>query len=429
VYAGPDRGPTLQAREALARFSLTLSVTLHLLAMAVAGRLRAPGQDRAKTAARPRPDGRRILVLTAGVGGGHEAAGRSIAEQLESSGYEVVVEDGMRTMSRFLHWSLTRSYRSQARDMSELLAVTFAATSSVVLSAAIRWLVGLLYARPLSRLLRAERPDAVVSTYPLVNAALGRMRRRGTVSVPAVAVVADYGVHPLWVAPGLDYHLVASLRSAELAVRAGAVAVPVRIPVREDFRHVPTRDVARAQLGIPEDALVALTVGGVWEIGDLEAAAVCAVESGAYAVVVTGENQELKQRLEEGFSGTPNARILGWRSDMPVLMAAADCLLQNAGGMTCTEAIEVGLPILIFKPIPGHGEFNAIVMEHEGVARIVPGAEELCDLMRLAAKDRSVLTVPQRAPANTEIDAFLRTLLDHVAAATPGPKNLPPGGS
>ena len=61
-------------------------------------------------------------------------------------------------------------------------------------------------------------------------------------------------------------------------------------------------------------------------------------------------------------------RILGWRDDLPTLMAASDCLIQNAGGMTCIEAIEMGLPVIFYESFLGHGELNALVMEQEGAA-------------------------------------------------------------
>lgn len=106
------------------------------------------------------------------------------------------------------------------------------------------------------------------------------------------------------------------------------------MPVAASFGEAPDREVARTSLGIPPDAFVALLVGGVWGIGDLEGAATCALEAGAYTVVVTGENAQLKRRLKRRFADEPGARILGWRDDMSVLMAAADRLVQNAGAMT-----------------------------------------------------------------------------------------------
>ena len=60
---------------------------------------------------------------------------------------------------------------------------------------------------------------------------------------------------------------------------------------------------------------------------------------------------------------------LGWRDDVPDLMAAADVLVHNAGGLSCTEALVAGLPVVTYRPIPGHGRANAAVLARPGSQR------------------------------------------------------------
>jgi len=352
-----------------------------------------PGNGQGLAAAGPT----KTLILTAAVGGGHAAAGRAVRAELDRAGHRVVVEDGFRAMSPTLSGFLSEEYRRQARNASESLATVFGVTSRKAGAWSVRTAVGLLFARRLLATIRSESPDVVVSTYPLVSAALGRLRATGRMRVPAAAVIADYGVHPLWVVPVLDIHLVASRRSAELTRRAGGEAALIRMPVDPAFRSAPTRDAARTALGIPPGAFMVLVVGGAWGIGDLEGAARCAVRSGAYTVVVTGENTDLKDRLERAFGG--DALVLGWTDQMPALMSAADCLIQNAGGMTCLEALEVGLPVILFSPIVGHGELNCRVMEEEGAAIRAHDTGELRVLLEAAVKGEIRLPVPKRDAA------------------------------
>src|ERR671932_2176393 len=354
---------------------------------------------------RPRSDGvcpvgptGKVLILTAAVGGGHEAAGRTVRAELERAGHSVAMADGLRQMSLVLDWLLVRFYSRQVRNTPRSLGAVFAATSRRWGAAAVRFLVGLLFADRLLEVISRERPDLVVSTYPLVTAALGRLRRVGRLHIPAAAIIPDYGVHPLWVDPWVDLHLVVSRQSAELARRVGGKVSLARLPVMDGFHSAPTRDEARAILGLPQKAFVALVVGGAWGIGNLEGAAQCVAESGAHTVVVTGTNVELRARLQARFASEEHVRILGWRDDVPVLMAAADCLIQNAGGMTCLEAVEMGLPLLIFDPILGHGEFNAEVMELAGAARRVHTAGELTAILRSAVRGETALAAPRAEP-------------------------------
>jgi processive 1,2-diacylglycerol beta-glucosyltransferase len=353
----------------------------------------------------------KVLIFTAAVGGGHEAAGQTVRVELEHTDRSVVTTDGLRVMSRTLSWLLNQGYCSQARNTPKSLGAVFAVTSRRSGAAVVRFAVSLLFANRLLRVVRREQPDLIVSTYPLVTAALGHLRSNGRLRVPTAAVIADYGVHPLWVDPNVDLHLVVSRHSAELARRAGGSATVVRIPVASGFYSAPVRDEARTALGLPPEVFVALIVGGAWGIGDLGEAARCAVESGAYTIVVTGNNAELKARLEKRFGHRENVRILGWSEDMPVLMAAADCLIQNAGGMTCMEAIEMGLPIIIFDPIPGHGELNAHVMEIAGAVRRAHTAEELVTLLSSAARRETSLLAPHRELAAPAVSTVLESLV------------------
>ncbi len=353
----------------------------------------------------------KVLILTAAVGGGHEAAGRAVRAELECAGYTVTMADGLRTMSRILDLALVRGYRRQVRGVPRTLSAVFALTSRRAGAAAIRILVGSLFARRLLATLSKERPDLVVSTYPLVTSALGRLRKNGRLRVPAIAVIADYGVHPLWVDPRVDLHLVVSRPSAELAESAGGITSLVRMPVAPALRGAPSREEARSALGLSREGFVILIVGGAWGIGNLQEAARCAAGSGASTIVVTGSNTALQRRLAAEFAREENVQVLGWRDDLPVLMAAADCLIQNAGGMTCIEAIENHLPIVMFDPIPGHGELNASIMERAGAASWVHGAEALGALLRSASRQEISLRAPQTEPSAPTISDAITPLL------------------
>ena len=62
---------------------------------------------------------------------------------------------------------------------------------------------------------------------------------------------------------------------------------------------------------------------------------------------------------------------------MPRLMAACDVMVENAGGLTANEAFAVGLPVVTYLPIAGHGKDNAEGMEELGVTRYARAPEDL----------------------------------------------------
>jgi UDP-N-acetylglucosamine:LPS N-acetylglucosamine transferase len=72
-------------------------------------------------------------------------------------------------------------------------------------------------------------------------------------------------------------------------------------------------------------------------------------------------------------------------------------MIQNTQGMTCLEAAEMGLPIITYNPLPGHGELNAAVMEETGFAKWCRTGEELTALLRGAADGSAPLQAPYQA--------------------------------
>lgn len=356
------------------------------------------------------PERKRVLIFTASVGAGHEATGREIAEELRSAGHVVILDDGLQAMGRLTSFLMVDFYAWQLEHAPWLYDAIFRCSSTGPASKTARWFTGKRHGRHVLALINEAKPDIIISTYPLVTAALGRLIRAGRVKQPVIATISDFGAHPMWMTPEADLHLVPAQCSADLVARGGGRVRVATFPINQRFKSTIGRDEARARFGLPPDAVVPLIVGGAWGVGDLEGAAECAVNAGTSPVIVAGRNEELKTRLEARFGGNPNVRILGWTAEMPALMAAADCLVQNAGGVTCLEAMQVGLPIVIYRPLPGHGQMNARLMAQSGAALRVDTAGEFEQLLARARRgDRAALPAPRRDPSCAATPAILET--------------------
>jgi hypothetical protein len=145
--------------------------------------------------------------------------------------------------------------------------------------------------------------------------------------------------------------------------------------VRDRFTsELPDPVGARAHFGLPAEQPVVLLVAGSWGIGDIERTFDEVAEAGDfYPLAVCGNNERLRRRLAAKNTGM----VLGWTDEMPALMAAADVLVENAGGLTCMEAFASGLPVVTYRPIAGHGRGNAQDMTRAGVADYVSSPAEL----------------------------------------------------
>jgi len=341
------------------------------------------------------PHGRRILVLSAAMGGGHTQIANELRRRLAERGHEARVVDLLDLMppptGRWLHdlypWLVNRVPWLYQR----VYDVFFTARQE----AGERAGVPVRLALPgLRRLVAEFRPDVAVSTYPLSALALGRLRGRGELGCPAVTVITTFSVNNLWLHPAADAELCISDDAAEdvqrRTGRSGVVCGPI---IRPAFQGLSAEDRAewradvRRRFGIPQDSRVALVTTGSMGLAGSAAAAAAAIahRPGWVPLVVCGRNEELCARMRQ----VEGAVVVGWVDDMPALMAAADVLVDNNCGMAAKEALGVGLPVVTFRPLAGHGKDDVAAVERLGLTDVVQHPDELVRAIdRLAGDDR-----------------------------------------
>jgi UDP-N-acetylglucosamine:LPS N-acetylglucosamine transferase len=323
--------------------------------------------DERSPGANPAGSAPRITIISASVGAGHDGAADELALRLRAEGFLVDRHDFLDLLPARLGRLLSGTYHRLLTWAPAGYQRIYAATEHAGRPGPA---ARALFRTAERRTLRAITPDtrAVVSTYPGASQVLGGLRMRGRLTVPAITYLTDFSVHSFWVAPGIDTHLAAHPVPAGQARAQGAAGVTVTGPVTAR-RFAPVtgegRCAARVRFGLPERGVLALLVAGSWGVGPVEQVAAELVECGAVVpVVVCGRNQALAERLRA--AGVDH--VYGWVEDMPALMAAADVLVQNAGGLTSLEAFASGLPVASYRCIPGHGQTNAAALQEAGLA-------------------------------------------------------------
>ena len=229
--------------------------------------------------------------------------------------------------------------------------------------------------------------DLVVATHPLILDPLlrgyGRRERP-----PLVTVVTDLvTTHAFWYHPEADLCLVPTEEARRRALRNGVAAEKVLVtglPVATGFRGPRSeRTALRAELGWPPDLPVALLVGGGEGMGPLGeiAAAVDAARLGIGLAVVVGRNEKLRARLDTHRWAGPT-RIYGFVRNMPALMAAADVLLTKAGPGTVTEALNAGLPMILYGRLPGQEDGNVKLVTDAGAGVWAPSMRAIVSSLK-----------------------------------------------
>jgi 1,2-diacylglycerol 3-beta-galactosyltransferase len=235
--------------------------------------------------------------------------------------------------------------------------------------------------RSLRKLINQNPADMIVSVHPLANEsflhALGKQRP------PFITVVTDLvTTHALWYDQDVDLCLVPTETARERGLLAGLYPEQVKVvglPVADRFcQPIGNKKALREQLGWHPDQPVVLLVGGGEGMGPLEKTALAIADTNLpiTLVVVAGRNVELKQHLES--RKWPIAtRIYGFVHEMPDFMRAADILVTKAGPGTISEALNAGLPMILYSRLPGQEDGNVDFVISEGVGVWAPKTSEI----------------------------------------------------
>lgn len=363
----------------------------------------------------------RILLLSAEFGSGHLAAAEAVAAACRSLSADcetVVVQSRSPLLGLF-----ARAYLWQIRHTPGLYRRLYRLPPGKPL----RWLVIRVLRGPVRRALDQYNPDVVVGTHPFpAGAALHLMTHPRRRKVPVVMALTDFSPHGFWIWPGVARYCAASPEAAAQLVRRGAEAdavlatgIPVRTALAASF-HTGSRGQSRSR------ARRVLVIGGGLGLGPI-AAAVDALLSlpqpDLQVTVICGRNETLLSQIRRRHGGDPRLTALGFTDEIVDHMRAADLLVTKPGGITCAEALALGLPLLLIDPLPGHEEENAAYLAGTGAAlvvgrnRVADAAHEL--LFRHPERLAAMAAAARRAgyPASAlTIAAEVLTLADSTRA-------------
>jgi processive 1,2-diacylglycerol beta-glucosyltransferase len=272
-----------------------------------------------------------------------------------------------------------------------------------------------LNTRKLSAELARLAPDAILCTHFLPAELLSRQRAKGAGLPPVWVQVTDFDVHALWVHPLVDHYCVASdevaFRLADRGVPRDKITV-TGIPVMPQFSAALTRAACARELGLSPDRFTVLMMAGGAGVGGLDelAARLLRLPADLQLIALAGRNEVLHRRLQALSRSHPGRLFpLGFTTTVERVMTAADLVVTKPGGLSVSECLAKGRPMLLVSPIPGQEERNADYLLEAGAAiKAVDAATLEFKLARLMAD-------PARLHAMSE--AAHKIARPHAAAA------------
>jgi len=318
----------------------------------------------------------RILILAAGVGAGHNQAADAVHQAygmvpeagevkridiLETTNemFAKLYDDAYFTLVSEVPWVVGWGYDSQDAPFN--------------LPPLVRWW-DQLNTTDLVRDIRDFDPDLVICTHYLPARLVALMLARRQLRTSLALVTTDYDFQGLWLTSPFNQFFVARDESREFMISLGVPGDRVQvsgIPVRQGLGEPVDEAAVRQRFELdPELPIVLISAGasgGSYTLNIVRQVLRC--EQPFQAVIVCGRNDELRHEVSELVSRQPERfRVLGFTTEMPDLMRVATLFVGKPGGLSSSEAMAAGLPMVIINPIPGQEVRNADFLLEEGAA-------------------------------------------------------------
>lgn len=316
------------------------------------------------------------MILAAGVGSGHNQAASAVEAALAALGTDDEVRrlDILETTNEVFNRLYDDAYFTLVSEAPWLVGWGYdQADPPFKVRSIVTWLEQ-LNTISFIRELRDYDPDVVICTHflpaRLVSILLARRQLRATLTV----VGTDYDFQGLWLTSPFSHFFVAREESGQYLRsigipddRVSASGIPVRLGLADpvDREAVLRRFDLRPDL--PVVLISAGAAGGAYTTQIV--AQTLRMTSPFQAVVVCGRNAELKASIEAQVADRAEGyRVLGYTTEMADLMRISSLFVGKPGGLSSSECMAVGLPMVIINPIPGQEVRNSDYLLEEGAA-------------------------------------------------------------
>jgi processive 1,2-diacylglycerol beta-glucosyltransferase len=320
---------------------------------------------------------RRVLILTAGYGEGHNSAARGLAAAFaERPDIEPEIIDVFALRAPLLNRWTRKGYLSLINTVPAMWSTTYRwfdrSTQAPRLFALLK-----SHRAMLGQLISARNPSAICSTYPVypwLMQSLACCR-----DLPQFTVVTDaISINSLWFRVPASAWFVTDDDSAQLLRGRGIPAGKVRatgFPVGLEFADRTPALQPRDPRETRERRILYMINSGRAQA--LELATVLMQQPRSHLTITTGRDAVLKRQVESlARRAVAEVDVLGWTDRIPELLMTHHLVISKAGGATTQEAINAHCPMIVNQIVPGQeeGNFELLRRNDAGVFAATPQA-------------------------------------------------------
>lgn len=321
-----------------------------------------------------------LAVLSVSAGAGHVRAAEAIqayAEKYYGDAVETAHIDVMSLVGTLFKKLYAESYISIVEHHPSLWGYLYRKSDGQQadkMLARFRLALERLNTRKFLSALKKLNPEYVICTHFLPAELLARMIRHEKFDKPVWVQVTDFDIHTLWVQKHMAGYFAASGEVAARMVDRGIAREIIHItgiPVMPVFSEKLSREECCSELDIDPHKPTLLMMSGGFGVGGIDALAerLLAMPGEFQIIALAGKNEELLQKLRI-LAGRYAGKLfpLGFTRTIERIMTCADFAITKPGGLTSSECLAMGLPMIVVSPIPGQEERNADYLLESGAA-------------------------------------------------------------
>lgn len=321
-----------------------------------------------------------ILIFYASYGGGHLNAAKSINEYILNHYENIQTEliDCMKYVNKTVEKVTTAAYRETAKKAPWVWGRIYSDSQKGPL-AHLSTRSNKIMAIKLLKLLREKKPDLIISTHPFSSQMCGYLKRKGKITAKIATIMTDFAPHDQWLVGSdfTDYYFVANDKMKDYLIQKDIEDKKIfvtGIPLSNRFLQKYDRKQILDNYHLEEGKRNILFFGGgefglgkskTFEIFDT----LIKISTDMQIIAIAGKNEKMRTKFEEIVktnNATGRVKVLSFTNEVPELMSISDLVITKPGGMTTTESLASGLPMIIINPIPGQEEENAEFLENKG---------------------------------------------------------------
>lgn len=320
--------------------------------------------------------GNKILLMHITISSGHHKASLALEKALKTLRPEVEILNinALHYTSPFVEKVINRTYIGIIKRRPEVWEYLYDNPKVFRSLKKLRDIIHRFNSGKLKTLLDDFKPNVIACTQAFPCGMVADYKSSFGLNVPLIGVLTDCYPHSYWLFDSVDYYIVNSEVATQKLVEHGVPREKIRIlgiPIDPKFSNALDKDEIAAKIGIDRDIPTILIMGGGQGLGPIPEiiASLNRINQPIQLSIVAGTNGSLFNWLDRRkYSFRMKSFVFGYISNIDELMSVSTLIITKPGGLTISEALAKGLPIIIIRPIPGQEAKNTEYLLKEGAA-------------------------------------------------------------